>query len=779
VRALFPSLAFLLVWLAQLAPPRVIADDALDPSWSQAMGRLLLEGRLQGVDFLFTYGPLGLFASEVDEPALYWTRLLLWEGLWRASATLFLVLALGRLASFAERAGLLLLLVLLPLEFDAFAAAVCVAVTVALEREPAPPRALAFLGLATLAALALVKFTLAVMALACVLGLALSCAARREWGRAAALPGSFLGLGLGLWLLLGQRLSNALPWARSALALAASYAEAMSKDATALQAALGSAALALFLALLALRALSPSRSLPRAASGGGLALAAFLAFKAGYVRGDDHTPYFLGFAALAGLLLPVPAGSPAATRRRFGIARVALAAIGLAGIATAPAHEALGPGRLLASVGDRLVSNAAALLAPGRARERLDALRSERAARFDLPRIRERVGRDPVDVFSYHQGVAFLNDLAWSPRPLFQSYFAFTPELLERNARFYESDRAPRFVLFRLETIDERLPAMDDSRALEVLVRRYRPVLSEGRELLLERRSDPLPPPRRTLELEREIAFGEEIPLPAPAADGAARALALEIRTTLAGRLVQLLWRAPALWLEVRDELHRSWRWRIVPGMMRGGVLLDPLIAGHPGFVMWLTGAALPRVVSARLVPPAGFGWMYAPGVRARVERLAGLAPPPDPELQRALKAFVFERLPETLEAPRETLRVDHGGRDALFVFAPSAMSFALAPGPHRVEGLYGLVADPWGGPSSARALFRAALVEEAGPRVLWERWLERAPEAGPDEPQRLALDFQVERPARLVLATELAPDDAVRSAWCWWSEVRIDPRSR
>jgi hypothetical protein len=166
---------------------------------------------------------------------------------------------------------------------------------------------------------------------------------------------------------------------------------------------------------------------------------------------------------------------------------------------------------------------------------------------------------------------------------------------------------------------------------------------------------------------------------------------------------------------------------------------------------------------------------MYEAHVRARVERLRGFAPPPDPELQRELRAFVFERLPETLEAPRETLRADVQGRDTLFVFAPSRMRFRLAAGEHRVAGLYGLTLDPQGRASSARALFRAALVEEGRTRGLWESWLEAEalPEGAPAQP--LALDFRVEGPADLVLATELARDDSLRNAWCWWSDVRID----
>ena len=38
------ALYWLALWLAQVLPARVIADDALDPSWSRALGRFLAQG---------------------------------------------------------------------------------------------------------------------------------------------------------------------------------------------------------------------------------------------------------------------------------------------------------------------------------------------------------------------------------------------------------------------------------------------------------------------------------------------------------------------------------------------------------------------------------------------------------------------------------------------------------------------------------------------------------------------------------------------------------------
>jgi hypothetical protein len=43
-----------------------------------------------------------------------------------------------------------------------------------------------------------------------------------------------------------------------------------------------------------------------------------------------------------------------------------------------------------------------------------------------------------TDIYSVGQSALLANRLEWSPRPIFQSYVAYTPALQERNARYLE-----------------------------------------------------------------------------------------------------------------------------------------------------------------------------------------------------------------------------------------------------------------------------------------------------------------------------------------------------
>ncbi len=767
-RALF-VLGWLAVWLAQVLPARVIADDALDPSWSQALGRFFAQRLQIGVDYVFTYGPLGYFSTNVYEPSVFWHKLLGWEIGWRLLASWFVARALWRVSGRVERALAFALLVLVPLVFDAWAFAVIVAVTTLLaERERSGPW-LRAAGFALLSSLALVKFTFAAAAGACALALALQ-SLEREGPRALARDlGLCAASGLALWFAAGQGLANLWPWLQNSLRIASAYNEGESKPAGALANAIGFAALGLCWLLAAQGALARPRERGRLAVGAALAAAVFLSFKAGYVRGDDHTSYFLGFVLVAGWLLPRAEGTGARLRTA---ASALLAALALVGIVTAPEEEDISAPALLGDFAARLPLNVHDVFLPLASRATLEAARAERAQRFDLPRIRERVGTDPIDVVNFHQGVALLNGLNYVPRPVFQSYVAFTPQLQELDVRWYESTAAPRWVLFKLETIDDRLPAMEQSRLFETLLRWYKPVLAERRELLLERRAQALPPAQRTRELEREIGFGEELALPATRAE--ARLLTLDVRTKPLGRLAQFLYRAPELHLSLRDEFGNQRTLRIVPGMMRTGVLIDPFVPSGDGWAQFLVGGRLPRTLSLKLLVPPGWEWMYEPQVGLVVESAQGYAPPRDDALAQSLHAFVFARMPDGLQVPRPSLRLDFLGRDTSFVFAPSAMSWMLPAGRHTLGAIFGLTEAPRREPSTRKAAFRVGLVDGQQQKLLFERWidLDKAEDRGA---LRIDLEFEAAHECQLVLLTALPEGDPTKNAWCWWSQVEID----
>jgi hypothetical protein len=123
-----------------------------------------------------------------------------------------------------------------------------------------------------------------------------------------------------------------------------------------------------------------------------------------------------------------------------------------------------------------------------------------------------------VDVYPTEQAMVLAHGLQYRPRPVFQSYMAYTPALEAANAAALRGPAAPDWVLFHLRPIDGRLPALDDAASWPELLARYRWAGVAGDMAVLQRRADPRP-----WHVEAAVPFhavaGEWIALPAPAGD--------------------------------------------------------------------------------------------------------------------------------------------------------------------------------------------------------------------------------------------------------------------
>jgi hypothetical protein len=83
-------------------------------------------------------------------------------------------------------------------------------------------------------------------------------------------------------------------------------------------------------------------------------------------------------------------------------------------------------------------------------------------------------GDQTVDLYSYRQGAILAKGLKYAPRPVFQSYSAYTPWLARVNREHLQSARAADRVFFAIEPIDGRLASMEDGLSWFELMTRYR-----------------------------------------------------------------------------------------------------------------------------------------------------------------------------------------------------------------------------------------------------------------------------------------------------------------
>jgi len=193
-----------------------------------------------------------------------------------------------------------------------------------------------------------------------------------------------------------------------------------------------------------------------------------------------------------------------------------------------------------------------------------------------------------VDVFPSKLLVGFAHGLDMRPRPVLQSYAAFTPELIDRDAQHFRGDNAPDHVLISVGEIDGRLPTMEDSRAWFELLSNYELTDSRGDLLKLSRRDRP----RLSLPAEpsyRTTAkFGE--PIFVPASSSGMIWCRIRIKPAAVGRLASILYRLPEVRLQTSvsgtDGTVRDFR--VLPGSAEAGFLLNPLVESREDLIrLW------------------------------------------------------------------------------------------------------------------------------------------------------------------------------------------------
>ena len=214
-----------------------------------------------------------------------------------------------------------------------------------------------------------------------------------------------------------------------------------------------------------------------------------------------------------------------------------------------------------------------------------------------------------MDLLGISQGALFANDLAWTPRPAFQSYVAYTPALLRANAEFLEGPGAPRFLLLE-SRYHRRAPPEHGGHAraaghvarLPLRARGARATCCSSAPGPAERR------PAREVQIDAEVPFDEWIEI--GGTPGSAHLLQLEFERTLKGALLDFLLRPPPLFMDIEDSRGQSQRFRVIPAMMAAGVFVQPFAIGPGEWRGWFTTGDAARVTRVRF--SAGQGGLEA-----------------------------------------------------------------------------------------------------------------------------------------------------------------------
>ncbi len=763
-RAICSLILALLLW-PSLVSPSYAPTPQLDPSWQEVLIHAHAQGWQFGRDIIFTWGPWGYLQSQFHLGDTLATSKLLWEILGKLLVAVGMVAITRRLGVVQQACFCIACILFCHVLPDAtYLLLISLIVVACLMRSDSPRWQLA-VSIAALAFLSQFKFTYLMVAVA---GLG-AAASLRVWRRDVAGAGKLLAgfsLAFGVfWMAAGQHPQNMLAYLRMSWEISQGYASAMNIEETPRVFKAGVAVLGMVAVFLAQVVRRHSDRAMACFCALYLAAAWFVAWKHGFIRADGHVLGFFTFTAMISMALP---GLLLATRRWHWFQAAPL--VCLWGM-----HQA---GHVLTdfpqvAVG-RMATNCKWMLAahtqPERWEQELEAARLACPA----PEIVKRVGAASVDVFNYEQGIALIHGLNYRPRPIIQSYSAYTPRLALENLRFFESPRAPEFILWKHITIDGRYPTIDDGAILAALPRRYEPVMSEGDFLLLRKKESPQPSPvAKTVLWEREVTLGEDIVLPATLDQPLW--LQAELPLNLRGRLRNITYKPPLLHLIVTDHNGREQTYRLVPALARDGFLLHPLLETQGELTAFVHARASRPLRSIRLQALGKQARFWGPPV-LKLSAMSDLPLVPSKPLQAFEDEGVAELTPDRVRCDFQHVFFRIGLQKAVQVHAAGEVEFTTPPRATEFVAVFGIREEAHQGAEHTDGVeFQVeGHWSDGRQEVLWEQLLTPHETAAHRGQQTLRLTLPPDPPARLVLRTRPGPSLVSNWDWSYWSGIKF-----
>ena len=598
-----PVFFTVLLGLACLTIPKYALANDVESGWGSVLTYARQHGLQFGPQIAYPYGPLGFLLVPQYTMATGYSRLffdllfcltaaagtclLAWRFQlgWRA-----LILVAFVAATVSKAAGvqdLLIDLVLLTWGL--------------LSLTENGPRASLYVAVLVAAAVvaALAKVTSLISALFTVGVVGFDLALRGRWRSGLATWAGFAAGFIGLWALNGQSLGNLPVFLERTFMLCAGYEQAMALPpnnvpfAAALAILLVAVVQVWFCCLVPFRTGERARTVRQCVISSWLLGMLFLGWKHGLVRADQHhLALFIGFVAVFALLV-------AAVPQAQGRLRLAHCALGgltcMVSVVLLQTSLSSRPTQL----GDfvrRTGENAKSLLHPAAYCAQMKLSLDQEIGNLRLPGSQHVIGSAPMDLFGNFQSYAILNGLDYLPRPVFQSYAAYSASLMRVNDNFYHSERAPQFVLATLEPIDDRFPPLEDALVLRDLLVDFRLRGTEGGFLVLERKSTEVPHLR--LVAQGALGPGEKLDLQSYGDTN----LWLEIvaPAALPGRVRQFAYQLAPLRLEVAlaasEQTNMVFR---APGvMMAAGFVASPLLTNDRDLLNLYSGKPVRRPVS-------------------------------------------------------------------------------------------------------------------------------------------------------------------------------------
>ena len=496
----------------------------------------------------------------------------------------------------------------------------------------------------------------------------------------------------------------------------------------------------------------------------------FFSWKQSFVRADlEHLRVFFCFAQLTSVALWGLTPSSRSTKKPL----LALLVLG-----TSISYFAIFPDGLnhyrrfiLPEIVKRFEINAAALVHPVNFIDSLENRLLRVKARFSLPMIKSIVQDEPIDVFGSEQAIAVLNDFNYRPRPVFQSYSAYTPFLLNVNQAFYLGESAPRFVLFKLQAIDQRIPAADDSMSLDALLYNYSAVTAERGYLLWKQKGEPPSLPVQRLLSENEASFYQKIDL---SQDQPLVWAKIEWETSLLGKLREVIHKPAHVNIQIITETGAVETFRLSESLASAGFIISPLLHDAADVLELVKGTRKSRPRAFQLEGSRRYysRFRYKLFTTANTPRLSATVAD-----SQQLRYWMLATSPREVKGKGYVSAdtIDAENPDVLRAQPPSELLFDLPKSARGLQGQFGIDPEVYKKGHESDVDFFVEMIDSQGrTSVLFQRSLRPLSRPLDQGPQSFFVTLRPEAARKIILRTATRSKNDYYLNWSYWTEVKF-----
>ncbi|MDP8983080.1 MAG: hypothetical protein M3O35_21090 [Acidobacteriota bacterium] len=300
------------------------------------------------------------------------------------------------------------------------------------------------------------------------------------------------------------------------------------------------------------------------------ALWTFMAFKEAMVRQDLHAVWFPCKLALVSLFVLVLVRPRRDQLLILGFQTACLLSAVVQINSALPDQIQVATARLNLSLPS---SSAAAFLNWNATWKDLDQASRQGMAPAILPsNYTSIVGQGTVEAVGWSIATVVANGWKWRPRPVMQTYSAYTPHLDFLNASHVNSTKAADYAYLTWGSIDDRHVFLEDPASWRATLDWYDFAVAETYRGLLKRRKSP--------RYGAPVPLGSSIaswgrPTGVPPGGGVVIAYA-NVTQSAAGKLRQFAYRGTAVYLRVNYRSGRNQLFRTVSANLDDGFIIDP-----------------------------------------------------------------------------------------------------------------------------------------------------------------------------------------------------------